>query len=459
MAKAKPKATILVADGAGGMAKVQDRRFEADWPIAFDVPKDHADSWLKYFYAESGKRGWTCSSIAQSEARENSGSITANVGGGSNIQLALIWERQRGGAMHVRVRPAGLPLTDTQTLLDRVNEQCRAGVTQQVYRRCQLEYEGLPWRGEFWLDSTLRLGPASRQYDSALHGPRVIIVDALAECVSRTDSPHVFDQLLSELSAFLSVVLSKLVRVPEQGRVWTYTNGADDCAVRELGYWERENPTGMPASGISQAILLSKKGSDNDLDEMSLPEDIADLWAVYCALAPELRRQFLQAAAKWQEALSNWERSTLSIALMVVACEALKPAGAEFRRHTIYDVVKALLGKPTADRLREGQLRPQQVRSVHLHRGDFFGSEFVHDAITSSYYDPTFDTARRELGPITQMTIVEWLRRRGVFTMTAAKTRKSVRGSVKEHAMVIVLSAFAIGMILGWLSRTFWLGR
>jgi hypothetical protein len=34
MAKAKSKAVIMVADGAGGMAQVQDYRFEqGQWPI------------------------------------------------------------------------------------------------------------------------------------------------------------------------------------------------------------------------------------------------------------------------------------------------------------------------------------------------------------------------------------------------------------------------------------------
>ena len=36
MAKAKSKAKFLVADGAGGMVPVQDRRFEqGNWPISF----------------------------------------------------------------------------------------------------------------------------------------------------------------------------------------------------------------------------------------------------------------------------------------------------------------------------------------------------------------------------------------------------------------------------------------
>jgi len=44
MPKRKPRAIIKVADGAGGMAQVQDRRFEnGDWPISFEVLKEQAD--------------------------------------------------------------------------------------------------------------------------------------------------------------------------------------------------------------------------------------------------------------------------------------------------------------------------------------------------------------------------------------------------------------------------------
>jgi hypothetical protein len=105
------------------MAKVQDRRFEAgDWPIRVDVPKEQADSWLKCFYAQCEKRGWSSSSIGQFEARENSGSITVNTGGADNRQLAVVWERKLDGPLQVRARSAGVPefpLTDAQEFFDR----------------------------------------------------------------------------------------------------------------------------------------------------------------------------------------------------------------------------------------------------------------------------------------------------------------------------------------------------
>ncbi len=133
----------------------------------------------------------------------------------------------------------------------------------------------------------------------------------------------------------------------------------------------------MPARGSCRPTPLrpvarpdfSLRGIDGTTDEQAVPADICDLWIAYCALPPDLRRQFLQAAAKWQEALSHWaDARTLSFALMVVACEALKPPAHDFRDHNIYQVVEALLGKPTADRLQEQWFRPQDVRNAHFHR-------------------------------------------------------------------------------------------
>ena len=171
MAKAKPKAAIMVADGAGGMVQVQDRRFEmGDWPIRFEVPKEQADTWLRYLYAECERRRWSSGGIGQLEARENSGSITVNIGGAAKPQLAVVWERKRGGPIKVRARSAGVPefpLVEAEEFFSQVNDRCRSGVTEPVYRRGQLQFDGLAWRGEFWLDDTVRLGPPTEQYEAA----------------------------------------------------------------------------------------------------------------------------------------------------------------------------------------------------------------------------------------------------------------------------------------------------
>lgn len=95
MAKAKSKAIVMGADGAGGMAQVQDRRFEGDWPIRFNVPKEQAENWLQYFSAGCAKRGWSCTSFGQQDPKENSGSITVNTGSPEHPQLAVVWDRKR----------------------------------------------------------------------------------------------------------------------------------------------------------------------------------------------------------------------------------------------------------------------------------------------------------------------------------------------------------------------------
>jgi hypothetical protein len=64
MAKAKSKATFLVADGVGGLFQLQDRRIEANnWPIRFEVPNERANTWLQYLSAECERRGWSCGGI------------------------------------------------------------------------------------------------------------------------------------------------------------------------------------------------------------------------------------------------------------------------------------------------------------------------------------------------------------------------------------------------------------
>jgi hypothetical protein len=60
VAKRKSRAVIAVADGAGGMMEVKDRRFErTDWPVRFQVPAgEQADTWISHLVAECRKRDW-----------------------------------------------------------------------------------------------------------------------------------------------------------------------------------------------------------------------------------------------------------------------------------------------------------------------------------------------------------------------------------------------------------------
>ena len=115
MAKAKSKSTVLVAGAAGGMVKVEDRRFDrGEWPIRFEVPRGElSEKWLQYFGAECCRRSWRIVGIGQLERRENSGSVTVNTELG-NPQLAVVWERRRDGPIAVRARSLeSLPLPET----------------------------------------------------------------------------------------------------------------------------------------------------------------------------------------------------------------------------------------------------------------------------------------------------------------------------------------------------------
>ena len=423
MSKAKAKATIMVADGSGGLVQVVDHRFDPprNWPIRFEVPKADAETWLRYFYAECHRREWSSGGIGQIDASENSGSISVNAGNPGKPQLNVVWERRRHGSMQIGARTAGqpqMPVADVLALFEDINECCRSRAMEKVYLRRTLEYDGLPWRGEFWLDATRRLGPPSLHYEGALFGPRAIVVDALVECIGRVDAGSVFDAQLRELAAFLSVVLGTNIRVTSNGRqAWSWKDGPADCAVRNPGYWQSECPTEMPARGASSPVPLRKVTrpdfdspalNDQILGEKSLPSDIGDLWVSFRSLTRELRQQFLQAAAKWQQpTMALGDRDTLSVALMVVACEALKPVDGHFREHNIYHVVAALLGESHAKPLDLRWFRAQGIRSAHLHAGEFHGSEFLDAAVHSSFKDPTFDEARRVLWPITQGAIID----------------------------------------------------
>ena len=432
MAKAKSKATIMVADGAGGMMKVSDRRFETEgWPVEFDVPIDVAETWFRYVSAEIEKRGWSQNSLSQHERRENSGTITVRMSSGAE-QFSIVWERKLDGPIRVRARfdqTQGAPPINLNEFFEQLNQKSQQAITESFYRQGQLAYTGLPWRGELWLDIALRLGPPSQQYEIALLGPRILLVDAMVEAVGPFDTSRVFGELLQEVSAFLSVAMGQAVRLPGQGQVWTWaatTEGVIASEVRTLGYIEQVHFPQMPEQDRDRPVPRrqvnrpdsSMRGIEVGDTEISAPEDIGDLWKMYRDLKPARKWQFLQVAAKFQEAMTLWRESrTLSFSLLVVSCEALKPSGKSFNRHKIYDVVEALLGKPVATKLKQDGFRAHHIRSTHLHLGEFHGSEFIIEPMGPNYYDPTFDEAHRELTRVAQAAIIEWLRRGGVVEL------------------------------------------
>lgn len=449
MTKSKSNAVIMTANVAGGMSPILDWRFDTgEWPISFVVPSVEADAWLRYLSAQCTKRGWGCASFGQRDARENSGSITVSTRDADSLQLAVIWERKRAGPIKVRAKSVGTPgfsLDQARALFDEVNEQSRTRTLQQVYQCGQLRYEGLPWRGELWLGETLRLGPPSNQDEAFRVGPRVILVHAFVDAIDAMHSAEVVHVVLRELSVFLSVVMGTHVRVaPNSVREWTWevdpSGKTINCEVRATGYLEQNWPATMPAKGANHSIPLdavprpdwSLRGDDGTRNEQHLPADTADLWQTLAALSVVRRRQFMQVGSMWQLAISlGHEYQTARFAWMVGACEALKPPARSYRRHNIYHVVEALLGSSIAALMQESWFRPQGVRNAHLHSGELRGSEFMEHAMMSSFQDPTFDRAYRVLYDIAQAAIIEWLRKRGAFTMpsltsgpTHAKARR-----------------------------------
>jgi hypothetical protein len=451
MARSKSKVVHMVADGAGGMMKVEDHRFEQNWPIRFEVPTDQeqADHWLQYLNAECFRRGWNCPGIGQLERAENSGSLTINAG--TTLQLAAIWERKRMGGLTVRARPGtGLSLPEAREFLDRVTDQCRARATEQLFCRGTLEYIGRPWRGELWLDGSLRIAPPSRDdQPSLVNGARKIHIDGLLQCIGPPDRPRVLHQTLQEVSAFLSVVTGHAVEIERHGRAWTYMTGASDCEVRNLGYFETQNPTTMPARGTIPPTTL-RRADDPDhglFNEQFVRDDVVELWQRYRALPANKRQQFLQAATKWQEAMMHWsERDTLSFALMVIACEVLKPTDRQFWDHNAYHVIEGLLGKAKADEVRQHPVAAQLVRNTHIHTGELLGSEFVRMVFMSSYRDPSFDEAHRAFAGLTPEVIIEWLRQGGTFTMPTRQRRKTWRRFARDHVLTIIPIAVVTGL-------------
>jgi hypothetical protein len=455
----------MVADGAGGMVPVLDRRFDREWPISFQVPAPEAENWFDHLQFECDRRRWSSAGMSQLQSRENSGSLMLLDAGVE--KLSVVWDRARGKALNIRARPAAdLGVTAAQECFRLVNERSRAGATEPQYRWGILEYEGRAWRGELWLGNQIRLGPPSQQYEEALFGPRAVLVDAIVDSISQGQLQHAFSQFLEELAAFLSVVTGTLFHMSPQRRVWTWapsTQGTD-CSVRQLGYIETTPRPSMPARGTCPSVPVGPTSMTET--EMTAPEDIALLWQKYRALTVLRRRQFLGAASKLQEALLHWhdQRGTSSFASMVVACEALKPADLIYSDHNIYDVVEALLGKGAGERLRtqlfdpkiHPNLHPQSVRNAHLHRGEFHGSEFANEAMSSNFRDPTFDDASREVFKITKAAIIEWLSRGGVFAMPIRNRKTPWHRWMKEHAFTMMALAAAAGLCLGWLFGIVW---
>lgn len=66
----------MVAGADGGLVLVQDRRFDSprDWAFRFEAPAGDTDLWLRFFYDQCARRGWSSGGIGQIYG-QNSGII------------------------------------------------------------------------------------------------------------------------------------------------------------------------------------------------------------------------------------------------------------------------------------------------------------------------------------------------------------------------------------------------
>jgi hypothetical protein len=312
----------------------------------------------------------------------------------------------------------------------------------------------------------MRLGPPTRQEETYLHAPRVILIDAQVEGIDAQDALSAFTVRLRELSVFLSVVMRREVKVPlNSRREWTYTvnpTGQIECDLRSVGYCEPNRPSVMPSRGQVRGVPLTPirrpdfspvgivVGPGNN--EQGVPADISNLWQVFMRLPLDRRRQFLQVGSMWQVALSlGHEHETSRFAWMVAACEALKPPERQYKDHNVYQVIESLLGNQLAGLLKEQWFQAQRVRSAHFHSGEFRGSEFAPHSWMSSFQDPTFGQAFRVLTQIAPAAIIEWLMRSGTFTMPVPKRRTSWRRWMNEQALWLLPTCIGVGIGLGWL--------
>src|SRR5215213_7201551 len=435
MPKKKSNAQIHVADGIGGMQPVADLRFEGgEWPIELVVPANDAESWIAHLDAEAEERGWYSSGLSQLEATENSGSLSVHTASEpSPATLDIVWERPRGKDLPLQARPSGdpaLPLDAAHAFLISVSERVRARKTLRAHRRAFLTYDGLPWRGELWLDADHRLGPPSR-YPDTLLGPQVVIVDAMIEGIGQQGVTATFQKRLRELQVFLGFVLGTKLEISKFEDAWVPEVDAEgritDCELRNVGYVELSQQEGFPKRGSARPIErrevtrpgLGHFGITSDVNEQWVPADIEQLWDTFMGLPDSRREHLLRAGNAYLIARSMWpNQRTAYAAFLVVACEALKPTEptkGKTKSLTLYDVIASLLGKKEAKRLRELSVPPHEVRHGHLHRGELAAGELLPMLVHNYFMDPSFDEMLRELSPITRQCLIEWLRNGGSY--------------------------------------------
>jgi hypothetical protein len=442
----KSKAQFLVADGTGGMRQVADLRFEAgEWPIVLVVPPSQAENWMAHFGAETEERGWNLTSFSQLDAAENSGTLSVHTTNGPTpATIDIVWERLRGKKLQLRARLSGesvLTLDDARNFINSVSARALAGKTLRAHRQAYLTYDSFPWRGELWLDNDHRLGPPSKHPDSLL-GPQTIIVDAMVEGIGQQGVAASFQRRLHELRVFLSFVLGLRLEFGKFERGWVCDVNAEgritECTLRNVGYAELSPRTEFPIHGCVSPVArrdvtrpgLGPYGIWPDMQEQWVPADIEQLWQSFLMLPSAKREHLLRAGNAFLIAASMWpDQRTAYAAFLVVACEALKPAGKRYDSMNVYDVVASLVSPNDAVGLRELSLQPQRIRSKHVHRGELVAGELLPMLMNNYFMDPSFHQMLRELSDISRICLIEWLRCGGTYRVVRIPHANSTRAA------------------------------
>ncbi len=429
----KLAATILVSDGAGGMRELSDHRFDvAHWPINASIPAAHAHDYLAHLRAECGARSWSSAQMSQLDPDENSGSMTIGLAPGQNVPTILIaWEKVRGGDLHFSAKPGGTPetpLSTVQEFLATVADRLKQKRLDRQHRRGWLTYFGRRWAGELWLNTSLRLGPPSRVPNS-IYGPQALIIDAWVEGIGVEGVVEQFDRLRRELRLVLSPILGIHLQSEQSEYQWTQdinaATGEVDCVLRQVGYVENGLPPAFPNLGAAPTILrqlIQRPNLDRAItgiseSQIAVPQDVEDLWRAFTILPADLQQQFLNSCNAYSIAQSMWpSQQTAYAAFHVVACEALKPPGKKFKDANIYDVVTSLIDSALAAKLYKLRMRPQTVRSQHLHHGSLLADE-LSLIFGDPFRDPSFRETIDQLSITTRACIIEWLRRSGRYQL------------------------------------------
>jgi len=421
----------------------------AKWPIALVVPAKEAESWMAHLSAETEERGWNSSAFSQLDAAENSGTISVHTANGpSSATIDIVWERSRGKELRLRARLSGesLPsLDDARGFINAVSARARTGKMLRAHRQAFLMYDGLPWRGELWLDDNHRLGPPSKHPDTLL-GPQIVIVDAIVDGIGQQGVTANFQKRLHELRVFLSFVLGLRLELSKFERGWVYdVNGEGritDCMLQNTGYVELSPQTEFPRRGSAPPVArrdvarpgLGPYGIWPDMQEEWVPADIEQLWEAFVRLPNPKCTQLLHAGNAYLIAKSMWpDQRTAYAAFLVVACEALKPTGKRYDRMNVYDVVASLVSASDAQRLRQLSLHPQKIRSEHLHRGKLSAGELLPMLMHDHFRDPSFDEMLRILSTVCRICLIEWLRCEGKYkVIRLGREKRGITSAIFE---------------------------